>query len=439
MNRIVKVTSILTMGTTLAALTACSAQSTAGGNVPGAPTAHSASDLKCGMGNGKKATGKPIEVAAIATESGGVDFSSSPDSTKAYFDCVNNDGGINGRPIKYVVGDDALDPTKTAQLAAGYAADKSVVAMVGGATFAGCQQANQEYRKANLYSIIGVGVSEACFHSSNLAPVNAGPRISSLDTLQYFEREGKASKFFVAALNTPGNGDWTSAGIKAYAAQKGIDVVGSVLSNPSESNWLPLVKQITSSHPKSLVIVDPAPDSAALLQAAEQQDAKGDIQWACASSCYDAQFGQQIGSYWNGFIANSELQLVTAAKGKDINQWRAVMDKYASPSAPRDTFSEAGYLAGKIFVDTLLKISDPSTINRTTVSKALLGIKGYRSDLLCAPWYYGVADEHHANHATRMAQVKDGKWVPLEGCHNVQDPELASITKAEHTQHLLTP
>jgi len=438
MNRIVRAMTVLAVGATVVALAGCVSDEGTG-NVPGGPSSQSAGDLACGLGTGQKATGDPIKVAAIATESGGVDFSSSPNSTKAYFDCVNDNGGINGRPIDYVVGDDALDPTKTSQLAAGYSADKSVVAMVGDATFVGCDVANVEYKKANLYSITGVGVPQACFQSSNIAPVNAGPRNSALDTLEYFIRNDQASKFFATGLNTRGNGDWVYAGIQAVAAEKGIDLVGNTLEDPAQSNWLPLVSQIASSGATSLVIVDPAPIAASILQAAEQQDAKGSILWACTASCYDAQFGQQIGSYWDGFIANSELQLVTAADGKDINQWRAVMDKYASADAPRDTFSEAGYLAGKIFVDTLLKIKDPSTLDRDTVSKALLGIKGYTSDLLCTPWYYGVADEHNANHSTRMAQVKDGKWVPLEGCQDTDDPDLAAIKAAEQSQGLLVP
>ncbi len=63
-------------------------------------------------------------VGAIATASGGVDFSSSPKAAAAYFDCVNANGGINGRPIDYAYEDDAFDPTQTAQIAAGFAADE---------------------------------------------------------------------------------------------------------------------------------------------------------------------------------------------------------------------------------------------------------------------------------------------------------------------------
>lgn len=436
MNRITRATLAIAATAAVIALAGCVADTPSTSNPTDGAAAGSA---VCGLGNGQKATGDPIKVVAIATESGGVDFSSSPNSAKAYFDCINDNGGINGRPISYEVGDDALDPTKTAQIATGYASDSSIVASVGDASFVGCQQQNDAYKAAGLYSILGVGVPQSCFSSSNLAPVNAGPRISALATLQYFERAGKADKFFAIGINTPGNGDWVASGISAYAKSKGIDLVGNVLSDPNESNWLPLVGQIASSGASSLVIADPAPITASILTAAEQQDAKGSIQWSCTASCYDKQFGQQIGQYWDGFVANSELQLVTATTGADQTLWKAVMDKYATSDAPRDTFSQAGFLAAKIFTDTLIaQFPDPSNITRDTVSQALLGIKGYSSDLLCAPWYYGVADQHHANHATRMANLANGEWQELEGCQNVTDPELTSIEQAEQSQGLLT-
>ncbi|MCF4121016.1 ABC transporter substrate-binding protein [Antribacter sp. KLBMP9083] len=434
MNRILRATAALGVGALVVALSACVAE-TDTGTIQGAPSAD-ADDLRCGLGTGEEATGEPIKVAAVATASGGVDFSSSPSSAKAYFDCVNDNGGINGRPVRYEFGDDALDPTKTAQLAAGYASDTSVVAMVGDATFVGCDVANVEYEKAGLYSITGVGVPQACFESSNIAPVNAGPRTSALATLQYFERQGQADPFFAIGLNTRGNGDWVADGIEKYTQQAGIDLVGDVLSDPAESNFLPLVSQVKQAAPASLVVVDPAPITASILATAEQQDAKGDIQWACTASCYDAQFGEQIGYYWEGFVANSELALVTA-EGEDANQWRAVMDEYADADAPRDTFSQAGFLAAKIFVDALLPL-DTENLDRETVSEAVLGVRGYESDLLCAPWYYGEADEHHANHATRMAIIESGTYVELEGCQDVADPDMAEILEREQSEGLLT-
>lgn len=392
-------------------------------------------DLQCGLANGETATGDPIQVGAIATETGGVDFSSSPKAAAAYFDCVNENGGINGRPIEYAYQDDALDPTKTAQLAAGLAADENIVGLVGDATFIGCDVANAEYAKGDLYSITGVGVPQACFNSSNIAPVNAGPRQSAIQLLQWLEQEGKADAVFQVGLNTQGNGDWVAAGILEYAEANGINIVGTELTAPDESNWLPLIQKIKDSGATSVIIVDPGPITAAILAAVEQQDARGDITWTCTASCYDAQFGSQIGAYWEGFVANSELQLVQNA-GTDNELWKSVMDAYADADAPRDTFSQAGFLAAKMFTDALLEL-DPADISRETVTQAVLGIKNYSSDLLCRPWYYGEADQHNANHSTRTAVIRDGVYEKLTDCIDSGDPALADILAREESEGLV--
>ena len=111
------------------------------------------------------------------------------------------------------------------------------------------------------------------------------------------------------------------------------------------------------------------------------------------------------------------------------------LDRYGSPNDPRDTFGQSGFLAAKILTDTLLKL-DPNNITRAVVSKAIVGIKGYKSDILCSPWYYGTADRHNANHTTRMTIVKHGKYTLLQGCSPVQDPALAPVLAQEKKEGL---
>ena len=65
---------------------------------------------ECGMGTGEKATGEPIKIGAIATNVPGIDFTWITSMAKAYFDCVNDNGGINGRPIEYIDEDEHIDP-----------------------------------------------------------------------------------------------------------------------------------------------------------------------------------------------------------------------------------------------------------------------------------------------------------------------------------------
>src|SRR3990167_3255619 len=49
----------------------------------------------CGLGTGKKAKGKPIRIGAIVTVAVGVNWDEITDNVRAYFNCVNDNGGIH--------------------------------------------------------------------------------------------------------------------------------------------------------------------------------------------------------------------------------------------------------------------------------------------------------------------------------------------------------
>ena len=65
------------------------------------------------MGTGEKATGEPIKIGSINTNVPGIDFTWISSMAKAYFDCVNDNGGINGRPIEYIEEDEHIDPRRS--------------------------------------------------------------------------------------------------------------------------------------------------------------------------------------------------------------------------------------------------------------------------------------------------------------------------------------
>ena len=74
---------------------------------------------------------------------------------------------------------------------------------------------------------------------------------------------------------------------------------------------------------------------------------------------------------------------------------------------------------------------DPNKIDRAGVSQALKTMKGFRSDIMCGPWYFGEGDEHNANHSGSVAVIQDGKFVTKAACFEIEDPDLANIRKLE--------
>jgi branched-chain amino acid transport system substrate-binding protein len=150
------------------------------------------------------------------------------------------------------------------------------------------------------------------------------------------------------------------------------------------------------------------------------------------ASLYNPTFPPAISKAWDGKVwVDMELKSADATTPDTLN-WRAVMDKYATPDLPRDTFSQAGYLAASVVTQTLLKM-DPAKTDRASVTAALRGVKRFESDMFCAAWYIGDGPRHNPNHTGPLSLLQGGKLVPIDTCIDSQDPELDDIHAYEKT------
>lgn len=392
----------------------------------------------CGLANGKRATGDPIKIGAIVGKTGPEDFSSGAGATAAYFKCVNENGGINGRQIEYIVMDDAWDPKQTAHAAATLLQEKKVLAMVGNASFFDCGINGKSYEKENVAVIASAGALHDCFFLRNYAPINQGPRLSSIGIAQYVADTYNVKKVACVVPDMP-VGKWICAGVEAWGKANNVDVK-VFLFNPGALDPAGLVKEIAAAKPGAVVVGTVKAFAVPIFQAAEKADLGKSIHWVGPTTLYNTEMPQALGSYWDGKVeAELELQPMTNA-GPDMNNWRAIMSKYGmswreakatgGTKDQIDTFSQAGFVAAKFATEALLGIKGP--IDRATVTAALRDIKNAKSDILCGPWYFGNGSRHNANHSGRIAKISDGVWTALPtACLQPHDPELADILKFE--------
>ena len=143
----------------------------------------SATKSVCGLGTGKKATGRPIKIGGIDMLIPGVDFTTIGKVAKAYFDCVNDNGGINGRPVQYILYNEQLNPAQQAALARKLIESDKVVGVVGNPSFTECGT-NWKYYRSKGYVVIGAGVQAECFGTPSIVEVNMGPRYSNIGAAQ---------------------------------------------------------------------------------------------------------------------------------------------------------------------------------------------------------------------------------------------------------------
>ena len=390
---------------------------------------------KCGLNSGKPATGEPIALGAIVGKTGPADFSFSARAADAYFKCVNANGGINGRPINYLIEDDGWNPEQAAQVASKLVKDQKVLAMIGNSSFVDCAANEKLYETENVMVIAGVGVPRDCFHSKNIATTNAGPRLSNLGAAQYLAKTFNLKNIVCVTLNIPGVGDFSCDGIVAWGSTHGV-AVHKLLLDPASLDPTSTLLQAMALKPDMIEVSFPKEQAVAIFNAAEQQDLGSKVKWGGPTSIYNAEFPKAVGPYWDGKIyVQLELEPLDK-KSADVLNWHATLDKYGLPTDQRDTFSQAGYLAARIITATLLKM-DPKKITRETVSEAIAKIKDFKSDVMCGPWYFGPGDEHNPNHRGSVAVVEKGGFVTKASCFENDDPDLANILKNEKAMHLV--
>jgi branched-chain amino acid transport system substrate-binding protein len=385
---------------------------------------------KCGLNNGKKATGEPIAIGAVVGKTGPDDFSSSAQAAAAYFKCVNDNGGINGRPVDYIVADDQWNPETAAQVASKLVKDRKVVALAGSTSFVECGANAKMYADEGVMVIAGTGVPRECFNAKNYVPINSGPRISGTIAAMYAAQVYKSKKMVCIIPNIPSLGNWACEGPKEWGKKNGVEVE-TIAIDPGSADATSVMLQAASKKPDTIIMNVPKGILVPMLAAAEQQNLGKKIHFVSSAPAYSTDVPKAIGPYWNkNFAINLEFNPLES-KGADNLNWQAVMNSHGAKTDPRDTFSQAGYLAARLVTDTLLKM-DPAKIDRASVTDALRKVSDFRSDILCKPFYVGGGTRHNANNAGPIAIVEgNGFSFAPGGCLTADDPELVDIRADE--------
>lgn len=402
----------------------------AGLTLAGHAQAQTAGKPSCGLNNGQKASGEPLPIGAVVGKTGPDDFSSSGAAAAAYFKCVNENGGIHGRPVEYIVADDQWNPETAAQVASKLVKDRKVLAMAGSTSFVECGANAKLYAQENVMVIAGTGVPRECFNAKNYAPINSGPRVSATIAAMYAVQKYKAKKLVCIIPNIPSLGNWACEGPKEWGAKQGV-VSETIAIDPGSADATSVMLQAAAKKPDVIVMNVPKGILVPLLAAAEQQNLGRKIRFVSAAPAYNVDVPKAIGPYWkNNFDVNLEFQPLESA-GPDNRNWLALMDRYGAKADPRDTFSQAGYLAARVVTEAMLKL-DPKKLDRASVSEALRKVSDFRSDILCRPFYVGNGNRHNANNSGPMASNTGSGWsIAPGGCLVAEDPELADIRADE--------
>ena len=409
---------------------ATSSSSSAAGTSSSA--AASTATSSCGPKPGVKATGTPINLGTINTKQPGTDFTDIGNMAKAYFTCVNDNGGVNGHPIDYFEETDQTQPAQIAADAKQLVQSDHVLGMVGPSDIIECSVDHAYWAKLGIYEL-GAGIDPGCWSTANSASVNMGPRYSSDGATQYVLTL-HPNKIVFDQSNVPGTG-YIAGGPAAIAAAAHVPIKTETDNVPINDASSVALRLVDDAGPGGAVVLNFTPPEALIvLQAAQKLGLENRVKaWACSTPCNTDFLAKALGPKWHDkFFVNAELAPPDDYHGPEMQLYEAILKQYGSAvSGGVGSFSQMGFLAAEMATSALEKVTGPYTLK--SVNDALKGITNYKTEQLCKPFTYGNYAEHIPNNTdyTVTPSTSGGTMVVAQGCTAISsaDPQIAAYRK----------
>jgi branched-chain amino acid transport system substrate-binding protein len=248
----------------------------------------------CGLNNGKAATGQPILVGSVVGKTGPDDFSAGARAAKAYFDCVNKNGGINGRPIQYLIEDDQWKPEVAGQVAR---LVKDRVCRTGRTVFA-------------EMTVISNRIAGGVASSPGLRRANASSRRIPLTNQVRFRATflrssgGEKTGHQEGRPRWPQHTEqrvWSCNLTNEWLKEKGLSGV-SVLIDPGAPDPNSAVLEAVATGADTFLMTLPSGLAQAFLKAAQDQNLRDKYKWISPTPLYKQGIPEALGAYWSGKV-----------------------------------------------------------------------------------------------------------------------------------------
>ena len=365
------------------------------------------------MGTGKKATGTPIKLGGIDMLIPGVDFTTIGKVAKAYFDCVNDNGGINGRPIKYTLYTEQLNPAQEAALARKLIESDKVVGIVGNTSFAECgtncevlqEQGLRRHRRRRAGRVLQHAVVRRG-RTWARATATSAPRRRSI-------RAG-VKKLAIASPDTISA--YADGGSALVAQKAGIPVKIFPTHLPVTDATSQLLQMYQFAGDGGGILLDFTPDTApAFMKAAEAQGIVDKVKWGSSTPIANTfMAGQFSPSSTATSGSTTSSRNVDPTVGPDTALMFQILKKYAPKIAPQ-AFGADG-LHGREVRDQRAAEHQGRRSPRSRTTRRS-GLKNLKTDMLCKPWYVGQRSPYHIpNNTDITVDYKGGNVVVKEKC-----------------------
>ena len=325
----------------------------------------------------------------------------------AYFKMINDQGGINGRKIRFIYENDSYQPAKTVAAVKKLVEEDKIFALVGGLGTAQ-NAAVMEYIVANNVPHVWPATGTTALAvplKKNIYAVQLNYTTEATLATQYALDTLSAKKFAVFYQNDAFGKEGLDA-VQAELKKRGLAAATAVSYETADTNFSAQALKLQTSGADTVILYAvPKPGGSIVAE-------MGKIGYApkllSSSVINDPAIFQLAGAAIEGMLIEAYLPAFDDTSNPKIVEYQAFMAKYASKEQIGG-FSEAGYTYAQVFIEALKR--GGKELTRESFMTNLDQLKDFKGSLLPSLSYSPT--DHAGVKAAYFQVAKGGKFVTL--------------------------
>ena len=325
----------------------------------------------------------------------------------AYFKKVNEEGGVNGRKIRFIYENDSYQPAKTVAAVKKLVEEDKIFALVGGLGTPN-NAAVMDYLVAanvpHVWPATGSGILAVPF-KKNIYAVQLNYTIEATLLTQYALDKVAAKKFAVFYQND-GFGKEGLDAVQAELKKRGLAAATAVSYESADTNFTAQALKLQTSGADTVILYAvPKPGGSII---AEMGKIGFSPKLLSSSVINDPAIFQLAGPAIEGMLINAYLPAFDDVSNPKIVEYQAFMAKYA-PKEQIGGFSEVGYAYAQVFIEALKRAGKDLT--RDSFITNLDQMKDFKGSLVPSLSYSPT--DHAGVKAAYFQAAKGGKFVTI--------------------------
>jgi branched-chain amino acid transport system substrate-binding protein len=352
-------------------------------------------------------TDDEILIGSFQALSGPISFIGQPmtKGMEAYFNWVNDNGGVNGRKINLLVADDQFSPAKTTVEVKRLVESDGVFSIVGGLGTPGVL-AVMDYLNSNKVPFVyqGAGVSLLSFPPKEfIFPVQPNYTVEGNIVANYFADIGY-TKIAIVYRNADDGKEFAEAARELFES-RGIDA-NFIPINPTAEDFSAEVTKLISNRPEAIGVMLYGTQAPNFIKQAKQYGLR-DVEYVTSYANASVSFIQLLGNAAEGVKSMAWVDVDFTDPETPALE---IYGKYNNGEIP-NAYAVAGLIAAETFTEAVRRAGD--NLTRETLVDALETFDDWEGEITSGVTYYDFEGPNKdisriGKDSMYILEVKDG-------------------------------